>query len=197
MTHLAELEPRRRRHWLIAAPLAIVVALGVAWTALWFYAAGEAEKRLNDWQEQQAQGGRVFTCASRSVGGYPFRIEVTCAGVAAELKDAQPPIAIKLKQILAVAQGVIGEPRLLILDEPSGGLAPIVIDRILEVASRLCADGLAILLVEQLVEKALRHANHGYLIETGRVAASAAAQALREGDLIERVYLGHGAHRPA
>ena len=84
MTHLAELEPRRRRHWLIAAPLAIVIALGVAWTALWFYAAGEAEKRLNDWQEQQANGGRVFTCASRSVGGYPFRIEVTCAGVSVE-----------------------------------------------------------------------------------------------------------------
>jgi len=101
------------------------------------------------------------------------------------------------QQILAVAQGVIGEPRLLILDEPSGGLAPIVIDRILDVASRLCADGLAILLVEQLVEKALRHADYGYLIETGRVAASAGAQALREGDLIERVYLGHGSHQPA
>ena len=85
------------------------------------------------------------------------------------------------QQILAVAQGVIGEPRLLILDEPSGGLAPIVIDRILDVASRLCADGLAILLVEQLVEKALRHADYGYLIETGRVAAAAGAQALRAG----------------
>ena len=114
MTHLAELEPRRRRHWLIAAPLAIVIALGVAWTALWFYAAGEAEKRLNDWQEQQANGGRVFTCASRSVGGYPVRIEVTCAGAAAELKDAQPPIAIKLKQILAVAQ--VWDPKLLIAE---------------------------------------------------------------------------------
>lgn len=97
------------------------------------------------------------------------------------------------QQILAVAQGVIGEPRLLILDEPSGGLAPIVIDRILDVASRLCADGLAILLVEQLVEKALRHAHYGYLIETGRVAASASSAELRDGDLIERVYLGRGA----
>ena len=57
---------------------------------------------------------RVFTCASRSVGGYPFRIEVTCAGVAAELKDAQPPIAIKLKQILAVAQ--VWDPRLIIAE---------------------------------------------------------------------------------
>lgn len=114
MTPLADLEPRRSRHWLIALPLAIVVALGVAWTALWFYAAGEAEKRLNDWQEQQAKGGRVFTCANRSVGGYPFRIEVTCAGVSVELKDAQPPLALKLKQILAVAQ--VWDPKLIIAE---------------------------------------------------------------------------------
>jgi branched-chain amino acid transport system ATP-binding protein len=118
-----------------------------------------------------------------------------------ELADRRQQLASRLsggqQQILAVAQGVIGEPRLLILDEPSGGLAPIVIDRILDVASQLCAQGLAILLVEQLVEKALRHAHHGYLIETGRVAASASAADLRHGDLIERVYLGHGAPEPA
>lgn len=118
-------------------------------------------------------------------------------GLFPELADRRQQMASRLsggqQQILAVAQGVIGDPRLLILDEPSSGLAPLVIDRILDVASRLCADGLAILLVEQLVEKALRHAHHGYLIETGRVAASASAARLRDGDLIERVYLGHGA----
>ncbi|MFP5405944.1 MAG: ABC transporter ATP-binding protein [Gammaproteobacteria bacterium] len=118
-----------------------------------------------------------------------------------ELAERRHQLASRLsggqQQILAVGQGVIGEPRLLILDEPSGGLAPIVIDRILDVASRLCTEGLAILLVEQLVEKALRHAHHGYLIETGRVAASASAEELRRGDLIERVYLGHGAQASA
>ena len=97
------------------------------------------------------------------------------------------------QQILAVAQGVIGEPRLLILDEPSGGLAPIVIDRILAVASQLCHSGLAILLVEQLVEKALRHAHYGYLVETGRIAAAAFPDELHEGDLLHRVYLGGAA----
>ncbi len=100
------------------------------------------------------------------------------------------------QQILAVAQGVIGEPRLLILDEPSGGLAPIVIDRILAVASQLCASGLAILLVEQLVEKALRHAHYGYLVETGRIAAAACSDELHEGDLLRRVYLGGAAAAP-
>lgn len=111
-----------------------------------------------------------------------------------ELAERRHQMASRLsggqQQILAVAQGVIGEPRLLILDEPSGGLAPIVIDRILAVASTLCESGLAILLVEQLVEKALRRAHYGYVVETGRVAAAAFADELREGDLLQRVYLG-------
>ena len=111
-----------------------------------------------------------------------------------ELADRRQQMASRLsggqQQILAVGQGVIGEPRLLILDEPSGGLAPIVIDRILDVATQLCRQGLAILLVEQLVEKALRHAHHGYLFETGRVAAEAPAAELGQGDLLHRVFLG-------
>lgn len=114
-----------------------------------------------------------------------------------ELAERRHQMASRLsggqQQILAVGQGVIGDPRLLILDEPSGGLAPIVIDRILEVASTLCRSGLAILLVEQLVEKALRHAHFGYVVETGRIAAAAFASELREGDLLQRVYLGGAA----
>jgi branched-chain amino acid transport system ATP-binding protein len=113
-----------------------------------------------------------------------------------ELADRRQHMASRLsggqQQILAVAQGVIGDPQLLILDEPSSGLAPLVIDRILDVCTRLCASGLAILLVEQLVEKALRHAQYGYLLETGRVATSDFSQELRKGDLIHRVYLGGG-----
>lgn len=113
-----------------------------------------------------------------------------------ELAERRHQMASRLsggqQQILAVAQGVIGDPQLLILDEPSSGLAPLVIDRILDVSSQLCARGLAILLVEQLVEKALRHAHYAYLLETGRVATSGAAQQLRESDVIHRVYLGGG-----
>ena len=69
---------------------------------------------MDAWREQQARGGRVFGCATQAVGGYPFRIEVRCAGATAELKDAQPPIAIKLKEILAVAQ--VWDPKLLIAE---------------------------------------------------------------------------------
>jgi branched-chain amino acid transport system ATP-binding protein len=94
------------------------------------------------------------------------------------------------QQILAVAQGIIGEPRLLILDEPSAGLAPIVVDRILKVASELCAQGIAILLVEQLVEKALRHADYCYLIETGRVVGEGRAADVQNTEILRQVLLG-------
>lgn len=118
-----------------------------------------------------------------------------------EMAERKQQMASRLsggqQQILAVAQGVIGEPKLLILDEPSSGLAPMVIDRILDVATELCSQGLAILLVEQLVDKALRQAHYGYLMETGRIAASAFSEELREGDLLHRVYLGGDHREPA
>jgi hypothetical protein len=113
MTYHDELKPRRRP-WLIATPLLLVLALGAAWTGVWFYAAGEAEKRMNAWREQQARAGRVFGCGTQAVGGFPFRIEVRCTAATAELKDTQPPIAIKLKEILAVAQ--VWDPKLLIAE---------------------------------------------------------------------------------
>ena len=94
------------------------------------------------------------------------------------------------QQILAVAQGVIGEPRLLILDEPSAGLAPLVIDRILSVAAELCKGGMAILLVEQLVEKALRRAGYCYLVETGRIAAAGTPKEIQASDVLNQTYLG-------
>jgi len=113
MTYHADLAPRRRP-WLIATPLVLVLALAAAWSGVWYYAAGEAEARVNDWQAQQAKAGRVFSCGSQKVGGFPFRIEVRCGDVAVELKDTQPPLAIKLKEIHVVSQ--VWDPKLLIAE---------------------------------------------------------------------------------
>lgn len=117
-----------------------------------------------------------------------------------EIADQRHQSASRLsggqQQILAVAQGVIGNPKLLILDEPSGGLAPIVIDRILDVAEDLCRDGMSILLVEQIVEKALRHAHYCYLIETGRIVGSGPAGDMLGSEALHAAYLGKAAGGP-
>lgn len=113
MTYHADLAPRRS-HWLIAAPLIVMLVLAAVWSGVWFYAAGEAEARINDWQAQQAKAGRTFACGTQKVGGYPFRIEVRCANAAVELRDTQPPLALKLKDILVVAQ--VWDPKLLIAE---------------------------------------------------------------------------------
>ena len=156
---------------------------------------------------QVLEGHRVFTTLSVEdnllIGTYAYaphgdrsQLERIYA-VFPELADRRHQLASRLsggqQQILAVAQGVIGKPKLLVLDEPSAGLAPILIERILDKAAELCREGLAILLVEQLVEKALRHANWCYLLETGRIAGAGSAREMHDSELLHRIYLGGGA----
>jgi len=111
-----------------------------------------------------------------------------------EMHERRHQLASRLsggqQQILAVAQGIIADPELLILDEPSGGLAPIVVDRILQVAKQLCESGISILLVEQLVKEALKFADYCYLIETGQVGGHGTPAEVQAGELIHRIYLG-------
>jgi branched-chain amino acid transport system ATP-binding protein len=115
-------------------------------------------------------------------------------GLFPELSERRHQPASRLsggqQQILAVAQGIIAQPRLLILDEPSGGLAPLVIDRILDVAKSLAGRGVAILLVEQLVEKALAHADRCYLMATGRIVHEGLARELAGSEILHSAYLG-------
>ena len=94
------------------------------------------------------------------------------------------------QQILAVAQGLVAEPRLLILDEPSAGLAPLVVDRILLHAKSLTATGTAVLLVEQFVEKALLHADHCHVLDHGEIVGAGTPAELGRAGFLERIYLG-------
>jgi branched-chain amino acid transport system ATP-binding protein len=100
------------------------------------------------------------------------------------------------QQMLAVAQGLVRRPRLLMLDEPSAGLSPVLVDRVLAVAATLRRNGTAVLLVEQLVEKALRLADRVYAMAQGKVVMEAATT---EPDLphrLERAYFGEDATLP-
>src|SRR5919109_2869638 len=112
--------PARRRRWPIFLPFAVVVVLGVAWSALWYYAAATAETVIATWREREAQRGRIYRCGSQSIGGYPFRIEVRCGEPAAEFRGLHTPLTLKWKDALVAAQ--IYQPTLLI-GEFTGPLA--------------------------------------------------------------------------
>nr|WP_294073016.1 ABC transporter ATP-binding protein [Sphingomonas sp.] len=97
------------------------------------------------------------------------------------------------QQMLAIGRGLAAAPRLLMLDEPSMGLAPAVAEMIFERVAQIHAeDGLAILLVEQRVAEALELADHGYVLETGRVVLDGSYQTLLADDRVRRSYLGIG-----
>jgi branched-chain amino acid transport system ATP-binding protein len=98
------------------------------------------------------------------------------------------------QQMLTVAQGLVRRPRLLMLDEPSAGLSPVLVDRVLNVIGRLKKQGTAVLLVEQLLEKALAAADRVYALVQGQIALEASTS---ENDLpkrLERAYFGHESH---
>ncbi len=94
------------------------------------------------------------------------------------------------QQMVAIARGLMAEPKCLMLDEPSLGLAPIVVDTLADTILTLHRAGIAILLVEQRVDLALRLADRAYVLETGRVVLSGAADALAEDDRVREAYLG-------
>lgn len=94
------------------------------------------------------------------------------------------------QQMLAIAQALMRQPKLLMLDEPSLGLAPIVVDQVMAVLQRLRAGGTTILLVEQMVERALEIADQAYVMQNGAVIGGGTPAELRTGDLIRRAYLG-------
>lgn len=96
------------------------------------------------------------------------------------------------QQQLAIARALIGKPRLLMLDEPSLGLAPTLVDRVFELVDELHRSGVTILLVEQNVRRTLEVADRAYLLRTGRMEASGRPSDLRSLVDIESVYLGGG-----
>jgi branched-chain amino acid transport system ATP-binding protein len=151
------------------------------------------------------EGHRIFTQLSVTDNLLLAAYEVPRGERSARVEEALglfPEIATKRhdrggalsggqQQMLAVAQGLVRRPRLLMLDEPSAGLSPVLVDRVLSVAARLRETGTAVLLVEQLVEKALALADRVYALAGGRVVLVASAS---EPDLprqLERAYFGH------
>ncbi len=94
------------------------------------------------------------------------------------------------QMMLAIGRALMGKPRLLILDEPSLGLAPIIVEKIFELITNINNDGVTILLVEQNAMAALKIANRGYVLANGRVIMAGSSQALLADDDVRKAYLG-------
>ena len=96
------------------------------------------------------------------------------------------------RQMLAVGRALMSSPRLLMLDEPSLGLAPLIVRDILNIVSALRDDGVSILLVEQNARAALETSDHGYVLETGEIALAGASSELASDPRVQATYLGGG-----
>ena len=110
------------------------------------------------------------------------------------LKERRRQIAGTLsggeQQMLAIGRALMSRPQLLMLDEPSMGLAPILVEQIFEIIGKLHRSGTTILLVEQNAQMALSVANRAYVMETGRIGLSGTGRELAESDLVKKAYLG-------
>jgi branched-chain amino acid transport system ATP-binding protein len=94
------------------------------------------------------------------------------------------------QQMCAIGRGLMSGPRLLLLDEPSAGLAPVVVQQVFDLVRRLRAEGFTVLIVEQNVQQVLKVVDRAYLLETGRIKSSRAAAELLASDDLRRAYIG-------
>jgi branched-chain amino acid transport system ATP-binding protein len=148
------------------------------------------------------EGHRVFTQLSVTdnlmLAGYGMpateraqRVE-EALGFFPEIAEKRAERAVTLsggqQQMLAVAQGLVRRPRLLMLDEPSAGLSPVLVDRVLAAAARLREAGTAVLLVEQLIEKALKLADRVYAMARGSIVLEASTGEADLANRLERAY---------
>jgi branched-chain amino acid transport system ATP-binding protein len=94
------------------------------------------------------------------------------------------------QQMLAIGRALMGRPRILMLDEPSMGLAPVLVDQIFSIIKDINAQGTTVLLVEQNALMALMIAHRGYVLQTGRIVLSDTAKGLSENETVQKAYLG-------
>ena len=153
---------------------------------------------------QCPEGRRIFlqltVQENLEMGGYTrpgVEIESSLADVYERfprLKERQKQRAGTLsggeQQMLAMGRALMSKPNLLMLDEPSMGLAPLLVEQIFDIIRELNQAGTTILLVEQNAQMALSVANRGYVLETGRIVTSASAADLLNDDAVRRAYLG-------
>jgi len=154
---------------------------------------------------QVPEGRQIFSTLTveenLDIGGYSVKDKTEVKKSIAHVYELFPRLKDRAKQLagtlsggeqqmLAVGRALIAKPKLLMLDEPSMGLAPILVDQIMELIKVIHDDGIAILLVEQNAKSALKLATKGYVLETGQIVLSGTGEELRNDDRVIKAYLG-------
>jgi len=85
-------------------PVGVLIVLGAVWCWLWYYAASVADRTLSGWVEREAAAGRIYTCRSQGIGGFPLSIQAHCVEASAAINSNEPPVAVSAKDITFVAQ---------------------------------------------------------------------------------------------
>lgn len=160
-----------------------------------------------------AEGRRIFrreTVADNLLLGM-YRLRLTQAERARrreEVFDLFPALRMKAaalagslsggqQQMLAIAQALVRKPSLVMLDEPSVGLAPLLVEEVFRTLATIRSQGVAVLLVEQVVERTLQFADFAYLMQNGRIAAAGTPAELAPTDIVRRAYLGDSVSMPS
>ncbi len=144
---------------------------------------------------------RLTVRENLEMGAYTRKDKAAIRKDFAQVMETFPQLALREKQsagtlsggeqqMLAMGRALMSKPRLLLLDEPSMGLAPLVVLGIFEIIAEINRQGTTILLVEQNAQIALRTAHRGYVMETGKIVLCDSAQALLQNDQVRRAYLG-------
>jgi branched-chain amino acid transport system ATP-binding protein len=145
--------------------------------------------------------GRLTVDENLAMGAFTRRGRTEIAADKEQMMALFPRLRERLKQVagtlsggeqqmLAAARALMARPRLLLMDEPSMGLAPMLVDQVFETIRRINAQGVTILLVEQNAPMALGIADHGYVLESGHIVLSGPGQDLLDDERVKRAYLG-------
>lgn len=111
---IGDASARRRRLRVVLAVVAAILVLAVGWCGLWYYAAAVADRTIAGWVAREAAAGRIYSCGSQTISGFPFHIQVHCVEASAALDGIQPPFAVAAKDITFTAQ--LYHPTLLVGD---------------------------------------------------------------------------------
>lgn len=200
---------RRLRAAIWFLPLALVLLLAVGWSVFWFYAARRAETEIAAWMKREAEAGRVYACASRTIGGYPFRVEVRCHAPSAELRGSGSSVRVTARDFVSIGQ--VYAPGLVLAEVTGpiramvqGGPGPFTLDfRLLQASLRGSAaapDRVSVVLEEPKLEgsggtgdapaplgRAKHFELHGRVDPASEAARPAIDFALRADDLVPAV----------